>query len=259
MAIIRATRRPRSVRAAASVVVVLVALAAAGCSANPSRETVLVSAASSLADAFEELAAAFEQHTPGVEVDLNLGGSSTLRDQIIEGAPVDVFASANIGAMEAVLATLDGASSSRVFALNTLEVAVPRGNPAAVTGLADFADEDLLIGLCLEAVPCGDYARRSLRSAGVVPAVDTEEPDVRSLMLKIELGEIDAGIVYRSDVVAATGAVDSIRIPDEHQVPVTYPIVTVANPPSKLGEAFVAYVLSDEGRAILASYGFGLP
>lgn len=219
----------------------------------------LVSVAASLEPAFREIASDFETQVPGVVVDINSGGSNSLAAQIIEGAPVDVFASANSEAMEDVLYWHAATGPVQTFALNSVVIAVPPGNPASVSGLEDFGNENLFIGLCLPAVPCGSYARESLASAGVVASVDTEEPNVRSLTLKIESGEIDAGIVYTSDVVAAAGSVDSILIPDEHNVDVRYPIAVVSADESGVAAAFVAFVMSDDGREILASFGFELP
>ena len=255
------TRKNTPVSASARVAVVLVLCAAivAGCSTNQNSSTLLVSVAASLEPAFREIASDFEAQVPGVVVDINSGGSNTLAAQIIEGAPVDVFASANSEAMEDVLYWHAATSPVQTFALNTVVIAVPPGNPGSVSGLEDFGNEDLFIGLCLPAVPCGSYARESLASASVVPSVDTEEPNVRSLMLKIESGEIDAGIVYTSDVVAAAGSVDSILIPDEHNVDVRYPIAVVSEDEFGVATAFVAFVVSDDGREILASFGFDLP
>lgn len=242
-----------------AVVLVLCAVIGVGCSTDQSTTTLLVSVAASLESAFQEMASDFEAQVPNVTVDINSGGSNILAAQIIEGAPVDVFASANIAAMEDVLYWHTATQPIQTFALNTIVIAVPPGNPGSVSGLEDFGNEDLFIGLCLPAVPCGSYARESLASAGVVASVDTEEPNVRSLMLKIESGEIDAGIVYVSDVVGSVGSVDSIPVPDEHNVEARYPIAVVSMDESGMAAAFVAFVMSDDGREILASYGFELP
>ena len=220
----------------------------------------LVSAAASLTDAFADIETAFEHANPGVDVVLNLGGSSSLREQIIEGAPADVFASANMANMDDVRTAGEVATEPRVFAANLLQIAVPAGNPGGVTGLEDFGRGDLLIGLCAEGVPCGDFAREALRKAGVDPAVDTNEPDVRALLTKIEIGELDAGITYVTDVVTSGGAVEGIEIPAEQNVTADYPIAVLANAPNPVvAETFVAFVLSAEGQAILEQYGFASP
>jgi molybdate transport system substrate-binding protein len=218
---------------------------------------VLVSAASSLTDAFEDIESAFEAAHPGVDVVLNLGSSSTLAVQILEGAPVDVFASANPANMERVRAAGQVRGAAAVFARNRLQIAVPAGNPAAITGLADFANESLRLGLCAETVPCGIFARQALERAGVAPELDTNEADVRALLNKIELGELDAGITYVTDVASARGAVQGIDIPEEYNVVAEYPIAVLAGAPNPRGaEAFVRFVLSEEGRRILAAHGF---
>jgi len=218
---------------------------------------VLVSAAASLTDAFAEVEAAFEAAHPGVDVVLNLGGSGSLRTQIVEGAPVDVFASADVADTETAAEAGLLSGETRIFAGNSLQVAVPKGNPGGVEGLEDFADPSLRLGLCARGVPCGDLARTVLARAGVVPSLDTEEPDVRALLTKIELGELDAGITYVTDVASAGGSVWGVEIPADLNVTAAYPIAVLAQAPNPRGaEAFVGFVLSDEGRSILARFGF---
>jgi molybdate transport system substrate-binding protein len=220
----------------------------------------VVSAAASLQEAFTEMADVFEDRHPGTDVLLNFGGSSTLREQILEGSPVDVFASANIPNMEAVVEAGEVIGQPAVFATNRLQIAVPAGNPAGVESLADFSNETLFIGLCSEGVPCGDFAREALALAGAQPAIDSDEPDVRALLTKIGEGELDAGITYVTDVVASGGDVDGIEIPDEVNVVAEYPIAAIAtgaNPDS--AEAFVELVLSELGQTILRDHGFSSP
>ena len=241
------------------------ALAVAGCGDNRdhaggSDETLLVFAASSLTDAFADLDSAFELAHPGIEVQLNLAGSSALREQILDGAPADVFASANEPNMAEVVAAGEVRGRPVVFARNLLEIAVPDGNPGNVTGLDDFADRSLLIGVCAAGVPCGDLAREAFASRGVSPSIDTNEPDVRALLTKIGADELDAGIVYTTDVRAADGLVEGIDIPEAHNAPATYLIAELAGSPgSGAGEAFVDFVVSPEGRTILRSHGFASP
>ncbi len=221
--------------------------------------TISVFAAASLTDAFDEIDAAFEDANPGVTVEVNFGASSALREQILAGAPADVFASANASNMDQVVEA--GAASDPVdFVTNLLEIAVPAGNDAGVTGLADFANSDLLIGLCAEEVPCGEFGREALANAGVTPSVDTDEPDVRSLLTKIEAGELDAGIVYVTDVTSAGDAVEGIDIPADENVTATYPIASLSDTTNaEVADAFVAFVLSEDGQDILSSFGFGAP
>ncbi|MEA2010833.1 MAG: molybdate ABC transporter substrate-binding protein, partial [Actinomycetota bacterium] len=231
-----------------------------GGSGNGEGDEILVSAASSLTEAFAEMETAFEKANPEIDVVLNIAGSSALREQILAGAPADVFASANTSNMDLIVDADDVEGEPVVFAHNRLEIAVPVGNPASVTGLPDFAREELLIGLCTESVPCGAYGRQALQNAGVIPAVDTEEPNVRALLTKIEAGELDAGIVYETDVSSTDGSVDGVEIPDIHNVYANYPIAQLAGAPNADGaEEFVEFVLSQMGREILADYGFVLP
>jgi len=225
-----------------------------------SNEEVLVSAAASLTDAFSEIEAVYEETHADVDVVLNFAGSSTLREQILEGAPVDVFAPANQATMDEIVQTDMHLGDPVVFATNLLQIAVAAGNPAGVTGLGDFADQGLLIGLCAPDVPCGDFARQILANAGIVAAIDTNEPDVRALLTKIEVGELDAGIVYATDILAVEGSVEGIDIPEALSVVAEYPIAVMADAPNPDGAAaFVDFVLSDEGHAVLDDYGFVSP
>ena len=221
--------------------------------------TVTVFAAASLTDAFGELGTAFEEENPEVTVELSFGASSGLREQILAGAPADVFASANASNMDQVVEA-GAAVDPSTFVTNQLQIVVPAGNPEDIAGLADFARDDLLLGLCAEEVPCGQFALEALAAAVVTPSVDTAEPDVRSLLTKVEAGELDGGIVYETDVLAAGDAVEGIEIPAEQNVTATYPIATLAEAAEPdAAAAFVVFVLSEEGQAILGSYGFGAP
>lgn len=235
-------------------------LATASCGGpEPGTTDLVVSAASSLTDAFSEIEVAFETAHPRVDVILNIGGSSLLREQILGGAPVDVFASANPEIMDAVGDAGLIRGQARTFALNRLEIAVPEGNPGDVDGLEDFAEDGLLIGLCAPEVPCGEFARKVLATAGVEPSIDTEEPNVRALLLKLQSGELDAGIVYQSDLLS-NDSVEGIAIPDSLNVPTNYVIASLGGPPNgELASEFVAFVLSATGRAIFLDFGFEVP
>jgi molybdate transport system substrate-binding protein len=258
-------------RLTAAVVAILAIIAACGdddggsddapeAAASELTGTVQVFAAASLTDAFTEIGDAFADAHPDVTVEFNFAGSSALATQIQEGAPVDVFASADGTNMQKVVDTGDVTADPEIFATNVLEIAVPAGNPGGVDGLDDFADADLLVGLCAEEVPCGRFGRQALDNAGVIPAIDTNEPDVRSLLTKVEAGELDAGLVYRTDVLSAGDAVEGIEIPSDVNVVAAYPIAPVAGAANSEGaEAFVAFVRSDAGQDILASYGFLQP
>ena len=236
---------------------VVAALSSAGCSATGGGEEILVSAAASLTDAFTEIESAYETANPGIDVVLNFAGSSALREQILAGAPVAVFASADPANMASVVAAGAATQDPVVFATNTMQIATPVGNPGEVTGVEDFAAPELLIGLCAVGVPCGDLARRVLANAGVSADPDTTEPDVRSLLTKIGAGELDAGIVYATDVLSAKDEVDGIVIGRTWNVTAEYPIVALE--PDGRAADFVAFVTSATGSTILAEYGFGVP
>jgi molybdate transport system substrate-binding protein len=221
--------------------------------------TVTVLAAASLTEAFDALAASFESEHPGVDVVLGYGGSSALATQIIQGAPADVFAAADEATMQSVVEA-GHAQRPTIFTTNTLEIAVPAGNPARVTGLADLAEEDPAIALCDPHVPCGSAAQTLLDSAGIVAKPDTLEQDVRAVLTKIELGEADAGLVYITDVVAAGDAVEGIEVPEAAEVVNRYPIAVLSESPNaKAAHAWVEYVLSPDGRRMLAAAGFVAP
>lgn len=221
---------------------------------------VLVFAAASLTDAFEAMAAAFEAEHPGVTITFNFAASSALREQIVAGAPADIFASASTSDMDQLSEAGAVAGEAAVFAGNRMTIAVPAGNPAGITGLGDFATSDLLIGLCAAEIPCGKYGAKAMESAGITPSVDTYEPDVRSLLTKIAAGELDAGIVYVTDVAAAGGEVDAVTIPAENAVEATYPVAMLADAPNPEAAAeLFAFVLSAAGQEILAGFGFLAP
>lgn len=248
-------------------------LALAGCTASDGAEgegpgteipdpvtgTITVFAAASLTDVFGVLETAFEEQHPSAEVVLNFGGSGALATQIIEGAPADVFAAASEAPMTTVTDAGDAADPA-IFTTNTLEIAVPPGNPAGVEGLADIANPDLTIALCDPSVPCGAAAETLMHLAGYQPSPDTLEEDVKAVLTKIELGEADAGLVYVTDVVAAGDRVDGIEVPEAADVINKYPIAVVTEAPNPEGaRAWLDFVLSDEGQAALADAGFVAP
>lgn len=219
---------------------------------------VTVSAAASLTDAFEELAATFEAQHPGVDVALNLGGSATLAAQVREGVPADVLAAADPAVVAPLVAAGAVDGEPTVFATNELRIVVPAGNPGGIAGLADLTDDDLFVGICVAGQPCGDYARTALAAAGLDPSAvaDTEEADVRAVLSKVVSGELDAGIVYATDVLAAGGAVEGIPVPGS----AAYPIVLLWDAPNPAAAtAFLDLVRSPAGQAVLRRNGFGPP
>ncbi|WP_448622075.1 molybdate ABC transporter substrate-binding protein [Geodermatophilus sp. URMC 65] len=235
------------------------AAAAPGPSAAELDGPLTVFAAASLTDVFTDLGERFEADHPGLDVQFNFAGSSALATQVTQGAPADVFASANAAQM-AVVADAGLADDPQVFAANVLQIAVPAGNPAGVTGPADLAREELTIAVCAPQVPCGAAAEDVLAAAGVTAAPDTLEEDVRAALTKVELGEVDAALVYTTDVTAAGDAVEGIDVPEAEQAVNEYPIAPLADAPNpEAAAAFVELVRSEEGQQALADAGFRVP
>ncbi|MCK9795870.1 molybdate ABC transporter substrate-binding protein [Isoptericola sp. 4D.3] len=224
--------------------------------------TLTVFAAASLRGSFEDLAAQFEAAHDGVDVRLSLAGSSDLAAQVQQGAPADVFASADTATMDRLVAD-DLVSAPRDFATNTLEIAVPPGNPAGVTTLADLADPGVALVLCAPQVPCGAASARVADAAGLDLAPVSEEQSVTDVLGKVVAGEADAGIVYVTDVAAAGDDVEGVELPEAADAVNTYPIATVTHGDdgarADLAQEFVDLVLSDDGRRTLAGHGFGAP
>ncbi|MGY1811360.1 molybdate ABC transporter substrate-binding protein [Blastococcus sp. SYSU D00820] len=249
----------------------LVAVVLAGCGADGGSEaaasagsggpsgTLTVFAAASLTDVFTDLGERLETDHPGLDVRFNFAGSSALATQITQGAPADVFASANQSQMT-VVTDAGLAEDPQVFTANVLEIAVPAGNPAGVTGLADFAREELALAVCAAEVPCGAAADDVFAAAGVTPRPDTLEEDVRAALTKVELGEVDAALVYATDVTAAGDAVEGIPFPEAEDAVNEYPMCTLAEAPNPAAaRAFVDLVRSGEGQEALAAAGFRAP
>jgi molybdate transport system substrate-binding protein len=237
----------------------------AGCASGPAgpadagSDELTVFAAASLTGAFEELGAAFaREHSDITLRPIVYDGSSTLATQIAEGANADVFASADAASMRSVTDFLAGAPA--VFAKNTLEIAVAPGNPHGIRSLADLAAAGLQVVLCAPQVPCGAAARTLLAKSGVSLTPVSEEQNVAAVMTKVRTGEADAGLVYVTDVLAAGGAVDGIRPAGANSVVNVYPIAVLAGSDDPAGaNAFVRWVRSSEGQAILHKYGFAKP
>lgn len=223
------------------------------------RGRVTVFAAASLTGAFTDIAEDFEQAHPGTSVTLSFGASSALAQQIVAGAPADVFAAASPATMEVVTGAGD-AAAPQVFVRNSLQIAVPPDNPGRIEGLADLADPARTIALCAEQVPCGAAAAEVFAVAGLTAAPDTLEQDVRAALSKVQLGEVDAALVYRTDVLSAGNRVRGIAFPESGQAVNDYPVATLRDAPNRAAaRAFVAHVLSPEGQRVLVDAGFELP
>ncbi|WP_344303330.1 molybdate ABC transporter substrate-binding protein [Nocardioides bigeumensis] len=219
--------------------------------------TLTVYAASSLTATFEQLGDAFEADHDGVEVELNFAGSSDLVAQIQEGAPADVFASADEANMEKLTAEDLQGSAPEAFASNTLEIVVPPGNPAGIESFDDLTEAELNLVVCAPEVPCGAAAAKIAESAGVTLTPVSEEQSVTDVLAKVTSGEADAGLVYVTDVRAAGDGVEGFEFEESAAAVNVYPIATVAaSENAELAQQFVDLVLSDEGQQVLADAGF---
>lgn len=244
-------------------VLALAALGASSCgadraSSSSTDRTVTVFAASSLTAPFREIAAEFEAAHPGSSVTLVVAASSELVARIDQGAPADVLATADVASMKRLA---DGTiGSPREFATNHLEIIVGVGNPKGITSLADLAKPGITFVSADVSVPIGKYARQVLDRAGVTVTPKSLEANVKAIVTKVTLGEADAGIVYVTDVIAAGSKAQGVAIPADVNVTARYPIGVPAKAShAAAAEEFVAFVLSGDGRRILAKFGFGAP
>lgn len=231
---------------------------------------ITVFAASSLTNAFNEIGGAFHDANPGASVTFNFAGSQDLRTQLEQGARADIFASADTKQMDNAVASGVASAESSVFAHNRLVVIVPKANPAGIQTLQDLANPNIKLVLANAGVPAGKYSRQSLDTASADPAFGaaykdnvltnlvSEEANVKQVAAKVQLGEADAGIVYSSDVTPELSKdVTKIDIPDTHNVVATYTIALTAEPSNEaVARAFIDFVRSDDGQAILVSHGF---
>jgi molybdate transport system substrate-binding protein len=218
--------------------------------------TITVFAASSLKETFTQLGKQFQTAHPGDTVKFSFGASSTLATQITDGAPADVFASASPKNMTTVVSAGD-ASNPQDFAKNTAEIAVPPSNPANVTSVSDLAKSSVKVALCQPQVPCGVVAAGVFKNAGITVKPVTLQPDVKSVLTQVELGNVDAGVVYVTDVLAAGSKVKGVTIPANVNASTLYPIAAISGSNEmSIAQAFVAYVLSPPGQSVLSVAGF---
>jgi molybdate transport system substrate-binding protein len=252
----------------------LLALALAGCgssggsgsaasSASPggssSSGSITVFAAASLQGSFTKIGKQFEAAHPGDKVTFSFGPSSGLATQITSGAPASVFASAAVANMTQVVKAGDAATPSD-FAKNIMEVAVPPGNPGHVTSVDNLSKSSVKVALCQPQVPCGVTAAKVFKNASLNVKPVTLETDVKSVLTKVELGDVDAGMVYVTDVKAAGSKVKGVQIPASDNASTTYPIATIKNSSHQsTAKAFVAYVISPAGQQVLKAAGFEKP
>ena len=222
--------------------------------------TVVVFAATSLTEAFDKIGAQFEKANPGVTVKFNYNGSSSLATSINQGAPADVFASAAPENMKTVTDAGDAAGTPKTFASNTGEIMVEKGNPKHIESVKDLADDKIKVAVCAPEVPCGAVATAIFKNAGVTVKPVSEETNVGGVVTKVTLGEVDAGIVYVTDVKASETKATGVPIPASQNDTTEYPIVQVKDAPNaSAGKAFISYVLGPDGQKVLASFGFMPP
>jgi molybdate transport system substrate-binding protein len=221
--------------------------------------TVTVFAAASLTESFTTLGKQFEAAHPGTTVKFNFGPSSGLAECINQGAPADVFASASPMNMQQVV-DAGGASDSKTFANNVMQIAVPPDNPANVTQVTDLAKSGVKVALCQPQVPCGKVAQEVFKKANITVMPVTQGADVKAVLTTVQLGEVDAGMVYQTDVQAAGTKVKGIVIPADQNASTSYPIASLTKAPNEAGAAaFVDYVLSPDGEKVLSQAGFAAP
>jgi molybdate transport system substrate-binding protein len=249
----------------------LAAVAVAGCSSSSSSSpsgtssstattgTITVFAAASLMETFTKIGTQFEAAHKGDTVKFSFGPSDGLATQITSGAPADVFASASPKTMDTVVKAGD-ASNPQNFAKNTMEVAVPPNNPAKVSSVNDLAKKSVKVALCQPQVPCGVVAAEVFKNAAITVKPVTLQPDVKSVLTQVETGNVDAGMVYVTDVMAAGSKVKGVTIPANDNASTLYPIATITSSKEKsIADAFVAYVLSPAGQSVLTAAGFEKP
>jgi molybdate transport system substrate-binding protein len=216
---------------------------------------VTVLAAASLTGPFTALAGAYEKAHPGSTVQLGFGSSTTLAQQVAQGAVADLLATAGTAALEQLGDVRP--TGTTTIARNTLEIATPGDNPGGVTSLDDLANNDVDVVLCASTVPCGKAADEVLAKAGVTANVVSREVDVSATLAKVSLGEADAAVVYHSDVVSAQGKVAGVGIPPAQNMTLTYPLVRFGDDPA--AAAFAAYLTGPQGLSALRAAGFLAP
>lgn len=227
---------------------------------TPQPTTLTVFAAASLKATFTEIGKQFETEHAGVTVSFSFAGSSDLVAQIQQGAPADVFASADTKNMDKATADslVDGTPTN--FASNTLEIATAPGNPAKIASFADLAKAGVKVVLCAPEVPCGSASQKVEAAAGVDIKPVSEESSVTDVLNKVATGEADAGLVYVTDIKGAGDKVEGVTFPESSSAVNTYPIGAIkASKNADLAKAFVAFVAGAKGQAILAAAGFAKP
>ncbi|MFF5503560.1 molybdate ABC transporter substrate-binding protein [Streptomyces roseolus] len=251
----------RRATAAALTAVLLVPLAACSggddgdATAADTKLTVL--AAASLTDVFKTAGAAYEKAHPGTRLTFSFAGSQELVAQVSQGSPADVLVTADTKSMDKVRADT---GTPVVIATNRLVIATGEGNPHQVDDLKDLGDAKLKVVLAAPEVPAGKYSEQILAKQGIQVKPVSQEPNVRAVLSKVELGEADAGLVYRTDAASAADKVDAVEIPDAQNAVAKYPAATLKDSENaEDAEAFVAWLASADGQRILRDAGFQKP
>jgi len=222
--------------------------------------TLTVSAAASLTDVFNKLGKTFEEQNPGTTVRFNYGGSSDLAQQIVNGAPADVFAAANTSTMNTVVVAGLVNGQPTTFVTNVLQIAVSPGNPKGVHSFADLTKPDLKVVVCAPQVPCGSATQQVQKATGVTLKPVSQESDVRSALSKVATGDADAALVYVTDVKSSGGKVEGVDFPEASKALNQYPIAVLKNSPhAQLADKFVALMRGPDGQLVLKNAGFGTP
>jgi molybdate transport system substrate-binding protein len=250
----------RAIVALAAVAALLAGVQPAGAKGEKPSGEITVFAAASLTESFNAIAKQFEKKYPDVDVKFDYDASSNLATQINQGAPADVFASADEDNLNKTLDAGTVTPPPVVFAKNRLEIAVEKGNPRKIKSLSDLQKSGLVVVLCADQVPCGKYAAESLSKAGVNVTPASKEENAKATLSKVSIGEADASIVYVTDVKAAKGTTRGVRIPDKVNVIATYPLAVVKQSQNATAaKAWVQFVMSNDGQKTLRKFGFLAP
>ena len=250
-------------RASSLAVAAALLVSAAGCSSDDSggeKTKLTVLAASSLTEAFTTLEKQYESDHPDVDVVFSFDSSATLAEQVTQGAPADVLATADEETMKTVTDAGDAAGKPRILATNTMLIVTPPDNPADIHNVNDLANPGVKLALCDGEAPCGNTAKQLLQLNHVDVTPVSFEPDVKSVLTKVTLGEVDAGIVYVSDADAAGKDVHPVPIKNANKVINYYPIVVIKDSPQPSdAQDWVDLVHSPAGQKVLRKDGFGPP
>ncbi|WP_137978780.1 molybdate ABC transporter substrate-binding protein [Streptomyces violaceusniger] len=231
-----------------------------GSSSEKLSGTVTVFAAASLKESFTALGKTFEKEHPGTKVAFNFGGSDALAASITSGAPADVFAAASPKTMKTVTDAKDAKGTPVTFVRNQLEIATLPGNPKKIKTLKDLTRSGLKVALCAKEVPCGSAAQKALTAAELKLTPVSYEQDVKGALTKVQLKEVDASVVYKTDVKAAAGKVAGVEFPESEQAINDYPIAPLKNAQNaEAATAFIALVKSAQGQKVLGQAGFLKP